>query len=456
MRSPRSRALLATVALLLPGVAGAAEPSIPPGSQLTLEHAIEMARTYHPTHLAARAEAGAAEERVGAARSWELPQIEGNGEYLRATDNGIGSAAYLSVPGIPRAPSTGRNANSAETFDNELLGLSVYQHLFDFGRTRGLIDERTAEAEAAKARLQLVDLDLVFAVTERYFVLLAAQQRVKVFEKAVTQRQEHLHEAEVKSRAGLQPEIDTYSAEAELARAKLHLVDARNAVATGRAALDEAIGLGPDAPDYRLAEALGYQEVEGSLDDYVRSALAQRADLAALEDEARAAGARIEEHRSDYLPTLGATAGYSARGQGLPASNNFDVGIVLRWPIFDGFRTDHEVAEAKLEREALEHHIDAARHRIFLEVKRAFLDWQASLQRIHRAEQAVATSRSVLDLADERYETGLGNILELIDAQRRYTEDEAGYVDTLAGFSIARAALERASGGPPAERHLSE
>ena len=170
-----------------------------------------------------------------------------------------------------------------------------------------------------------------------------------------------------------------------------------------------------------------------------------------LQDEARAAGAQIQEFRSDYLPTVGATAGYSARGQDVPASNNFDVGVLITWPIFNGFLTDHEVAEAKLHQEAIRHGIEDIRQRIFLQVKSGFLDWQASLQRIHRAEQTVAASRAELDLAEKRYEAGLGNIIELTDAQRRFTEDEAGYINALAGFSIAKAALDRdvGAGLPP-------
>jgi outer membrane protein len=277
-------------------------------------------------------------------------------------------------------------------------------------------------------------------------MLLAAKQRVKVFESAVAQRAEHLHEAEVKAQAGLKPEIDTYTAKAELARAKLHLVDAQNEVATTKVALDNAMGLGPNAPEYHQADVLTYEEITEPLDNYLKTAFGQRPDLKMLEDEARAAGARIAEFKSDYLPTIGATAGYSARGQSFPAANNLDVGVLITWPIFNGFITDHEIAEAKLHQDAITHAVQDLRQRIFLQVKSGYLDWQASRQRIHRAEQTVAASRGELDLAEKRYEAGLGNIIELTDAQRRFTEDEAGYVNALADFSIAKAALERDTG----------
>jgi hypothetical protein len=58
-----------------------------------------------------------------------------------------------------------------------------------------------------------------------------------------------------------------------------------------------------------------------------------------MKSEAIAAGAQVKQARSDYFPSAGATAGYSAMGTGLPAANNFNAGIVVTWPIFNGFAT---------------------------------------------------------------------------------------------------------------------
>ena len=442
----RAALLACSVYVVVSSTATAADVPLVPGEQLTLHRAIELALQLHPARLSAQSEAAAAHERIGQAQASLLPQVYGGAQYLRATDNGIGDTAYLSTPGVPRLPTTGRNTNSFETFDNYLMSVSAFQYLFDFGRVRGLIDQRRAEADVEQARLHLVEIGLVFDVTKGYANLVGAQQTVKVFETAVAQREAHVHEAEVKSQAGLKPEIDVYTARAELARARLNLVDARNAAATAKVALDNAMGLGANAPDYQPADVLTYQEISEPLERYLQLAFTQRPDLTMLEDEARAVGAQIRQYRSDYWPTFGATLGYNARGQDLPASNNFDAGVLITWPIFNGFLTDHEVTEATLHQEAIRHSIEDIRQRIFLQVKSGFLDWQASVQRIHRAEQTVAASRVELELAETRYDTGLGNIIELTDAQRRFTQDEADYVQALAVFSIAKAALDRDTG----------
>ena len=423
------------------------EPAIPPGSELTLDHAVELARHYNPGLRSVESESRAAVERVGEARSTFLPQVYAVGEYLRATDNGIGDTAYLPALGISRAPSTGRFEHVlSETFDNYTAGLSLFQYLFDFGRARGVLEERNAESDAEQARLRLVDLDLVYQVSSSYFDLVGAKQVVKVYEEAVTQRTERLNAVKAKAKAGLKPEIDTFTAEAELARAKLHLVDARNAAATAKVALDNAMGLGESAPDYTQPDTFGPATAGQPLESYLHQAMDQRPDLKMLEDEARAAGARIEEYQSDYLPTLGAAAGYNLRGQDTAPANNFYAGVVISWPLFNGFLTEHEVEESRLRQDAVHHMIEDLRQRVVFQVERSYLDLQASVDRIHQAEQTVQASQVELDLATKRYENGLGSILELTDAQRRFTEDGAAFVKAQADSAIAKAALDRDTG----------
>ena len=74
------------------------------------------------------------------------------------------------------------------------------------------------------------------------------------------------------------------------------------------------------------------------------------------------------------------------------------------------------------------------------------MPWQASVAVIKKAEQTLNASREELHLADERYKQGLSSVVELDDAQRRFTEDSAAYVTALYDYSAAQAAVQRATG----------
>jgi outer membrane protein TolC len=431
------------------------EPALPlpAGSPLTLRQAIAIALREHPRMAEAVAEAGAASEATGEARSYLGPQLYGVSEYLRSTHNGIGNTSYYNPEGVmPRAPGSNHDlaagdfSQSWDTSNNYAGGIALSQYLWDFGRRRGLVKERRFEAAAADEQQTLVKLELIFEVSWRYFNVLAARQLVGVYRKAVEERQFHLHEAQVKAKAGLRPQLDVYITRAELQRAQLHLVDATNSEEDAMAAFDNSLGLGGRSPNYYLAGVLSYAKITDTLPALTNEALKTRPDMKTLMDQARAMGARVEEFRSDYLPTVTAVAGYSALGTGLPAANNFNAGIVITWPIFNSFLTTHQVNETKLRQQAIESRIEGLRQHILLQVKTAYLDWQASLERIRRAEETLAASRAELELTEKRYAAGLADVVELEDAQRNYTSDDAAYTNALYGYSLARAAVDQATG----------
>lgn len=426
---------------------------IRPGEELTLARAISIAIKYHPLIREATARAGAAQQRVGEARSYLGPQLYGVGEYLRTTDNGIDNTSYYDpFDMLPRM--TGRNHNlpgpefgrNWYTSNNYTTGLALSQFLFDFGRRYAFVKQRRFQARAAAAQRQLAILDLTFEVSQRYFKLLQAKQLIRVYKKAVEQRQFHLHEAKVKSTAGLRPQLDVYLTEAEVQRAQLHLVDARNFRADAKVALDNAMGLSDRAPQYHVAEVMTYSPVTQKLNPLVASALRTRPDMKMLVDDARAAGAQIVEYRSDYFPTASAVGGYAGmESTGYSFASNFNAGVVITWPIFNSFLTTHQLDEAKLRQQEIKDAVEDLRQRIILQVNTAYLDWQASLERIDRAQKALIASRTELELAERRYETGLTNIVELEDAQRYYTSDDAAYADALYGFAVAKAMVQEAT-----------
>ena len=417
-----------------------------PGQRLTLGDAIGFTLENHPRRMVASSEAGAAEQQVGEAKSALLPQIYGAADYLGSTQNGIGAANYFNPGFIPRHNGAAGQPQSWSLENNYLGAVGASQYLFDFGRVRGAIAESRAQAAAASAELKLTDLDLIFQTSQRYFALLAARQLVAVYEEAITQRQEQVHESTVKSAAALTPQIDVYTSQAQLARAETQLLAERNEVLKAKAALDNAMGLGEEAPDYKLSQSLSASDVVGSVQQYIETAMRLRPDLHALEDQARAAGAKVREYRSDLFPTVNAAAGYNTVGTGLPAANNYNIGLVISWPIFNGMLTTHQIEEARLRRDAVEHSIADMRQRILLEVKTAFLDWQNAHEEIHEALITLDASRVELALAQKRYAAGLGNIIELTDAEHDFIQDKAAYVNTLYAFAVARAGLERAAG----------
>jgi outer membrane protein TolC len=269
-----------------PGRSGQRPLALPMGARLTLKDAIAIALQYHPLALQAAAESAASEEQVGEARSYLGPQLYGTSEYLRTTDNGIGNTSYYNFSNVfPRL--TGRNhdlpsgdtAKSWNTSDNYANGLGLSQYLLDFGRRRGFVHQRRFEAAATSAQQQLVNLDLIFEVSQRYFDVLRTKQLTRVYENAVEgERRSHLREAQLKVNAKLKPQYDLYVAETQVDRGELDLVDARNVQADAILAFDNALGLGGRSPGYQLVDVLAYFSITDDMNSLLRDALRLRPD----------------------------------------------------------------------------------------------------------------------------------------------------------------------------------
>jgi outer membrane protein len=438
------------------------EYPITPGTELTLKQAILIALRYHPRRKQRIYEASAAREKIGEARALMGPQLHGVAEEIGATDNPVGDTQYIAYPfyNMPTIhssnfsrPEPARMGNTFDWYNNFLTGYSLDQFLFDFGRHRGFVKQRQFEAQAAEDRQLLTDLNLIFEVSRRYFALLRAKQMVRVFEKAVEQRRFHLHEAQVKASAKLRPDVDVYTMEAELQRAELHMVDARYALADAKVALDNAMGLSDLAPSYEPADVLTYGKISDTMRALLQLAYRTRPDVKMFQALIEAMGAQVVQFRSDYFPSAGAFSEGTTMGSSLTGSpsfaqpaNNWAVGLVVHWPIFNSFLTTHQLQAAKLSQKAIEYALADLNQRVIFQVKTAFLNWQASVERIERAEKALAASRVELELVEKRYEAGLTNIVFLEDAERHYTDDDAQYADSLYDFSYAKAQVDHATG----------
>jgi len=438
------------------------EYPITPGAELTLKQAILIALKYHPRRKQRIYEASAQREKIGEARALMGPQLHGVAEEIGATDNPVGDTQYIAYPyyNMPTIHSTNfsrgtqnHTGNQFDWYNNFLAGYSLDQFLFDFGRHRGFVKQREFEAQAADYRQRLTDLNLIFEVSRRYFALLRAKQMVRVYEKAVEQRRIHLHEAQVKAAAKLRPDVDIYVTEAEVQRAELRLVDARYAVADAKVALDNAMGLSDLAPSYEPADILTYGKITDTMRGLLQLAYRTRPDIKMFQALVEAMGAQVVQYRSDYFPSAGAFSEATTMGTSLAGSpsfsqpaNNWALGMVVHWPIFNSFLTTHQLQAAKLSQKAIEYALADLNQRVIFQVKTAFLDWQASIERIYRAEKALAASRVELELVEKRYEAGLTNIVFLEDAERHYTDDDARYADSLYDFSYAKAEVDHATG----------
>jgi outer membrane protein len=178
-------------------------------------------------------------------------------------------------------------------------------------------------------------------------------------------------------------------------------------------------------------------------------ALASRPDVRAAIGTVRAQELSAKAAAGAYGPSLGVSTTLSERGSALDTLHwNWDAIAQLDWPIFQGGITKAQVAEARANVDVASAQVAALRQQVLLEVEQARLGVLGAKKALATSDQLVENSRERLTLAEGRYQTGAGSIIELADAQLALTTALGQRVQAEYSLSTARAALANALGRP--------
>jgi outer membrane protein len=438
----------------LPEAAGTATTSeqTPPGSlppqqpipttgadvpEITLERLIEIALENQPNINAFQAARQGAQARLGTARADYFPSLNTTYGYNRATANVAGGISASTGNPITRRVS-GRSVN------NQNFTATLDLNVFDSFRREALIRAAREDLNAADLDLSTTRQNVILNVQQAYYSYLLALRLVQVNQEAVQRNMQNLERARGFFEVGTRPKIDVTRAQVDLANAELALVQARNQAATSLATLNNAIGL-PDPPPYRITEELEIPMAIISLEESTRTALDNRTELRSAEARVRSARANLAVAKRNLLPSLGATASWSYRGQDYPLAPNWLAGVTLSIPVLNPplFYQINEVAANLAGAQADE---EIIRQNIFLEVQQSYADLVSARESIQASEVLLQEARENLELATGRYQVGVGPLIDVTDAQLALTQAQSQNAQALVNFKIAEAQLRKAMG----------
>lgn len=404
----------------------------------TLDECLSIALERHPRIGAADSGVDAGRARIGQARSGYLPQLSGDWSTNRQ------KSSFSSRTGGPSDTAGGAVAQS-NAFDFHQGSVSLSQTLFDFGQTFAAIRAAQARTDSLEADADATRQQIVLEVKQAYFGLLAARRLAGVAEETVRSNEQQLALARGRNEVGFAPRLDVTRSEVQLASAELDRLGARNNVSVAEVTLQNALGV--DGPlafelDDVLADPTPVPEERSALE----RAYERRPDLRSLLAEERAAEQDVAQRWRQLLPTVRGNATYGGSASELPLEEQWTIGAAVDVPIFDGGLTLSRVSESKAALHSLRFEEQRLRQQVALEVRTALLDVQRSVEAIRVTERATGQARENLELAEGRYQTGVGNVIELVDAQRVRASTDAEYVSALYDHQIAIATLEQAIG----------
>ena len=410
----------------------------PTGKLLTLEEAVRIGLDNHPRIKSANERVLSQEAILGQQMSAYYPTISLNNQYRTSY---VGSASD--------------KATASENFISQAL---FSMTLYNFGKREGTVQAARETLGAVQQDAATTVQDTALAIKTAYYTYLATQAFVNVAKGTVRNRELLVRQARGFFEVGTRAKIDVARAEANLYNAQAGLITAENSVKIAWVTLRNAMGT-PRLPEQPVAEDTPEVELSMNLAGARNIAYEARTELKSFESQRRASDQLIATARRGHLPDLNFDASYGRRHQSdeIDRTNNrhlntfplqpaWAVGLVLNVPIFDGFRTTQRVEETLHNYYNVKAQEEDRRQLIALEVEQSYLRVVETQERIKANESATTAAKENLDLAQGRYQVGVGSIIEVTDAETLYTEAQINYVRSIYEYKIADAQLARAMG----------
>ncbi len=433
------------VALAALSLATASRPASAQDKPLTLADCYRLAEQNQPDLATAEAEVHVAEAHLKERRSPYFPHLSFGATHNQQTYN------YAPGPGV--SPTVASALFNGERWSNSpyyYTGLNFSQNIYDFGLTRGSVERGNAELAQAQQNRDRVHQETLLNVRNGYFSVLAAQQLVQVRQTTVQDQSKHLDQINAFFSVGRVPKIDVTRQQVQLANAELDLVQARSDLTVAQAALATAMGL-PVKSTYTLVDVLSAAQALDVVDGYLTEARTLRPDLQALRQAINAAEGDIVAARSNFKPRLNFSSFADFQNLKFPLIWNVGLGESLLQPLLSGGYNRAYLNETEQAKSAAESTLTSATLQVDREVYTDYANTTVAQQQIELATIADQEARENLAFAEGRYSAGVGNIIELTDAELLAATAGAQIVTARYNYQLAYGRLEVAAGKDPSE-----
>jgi outer membrane protein TolC len=286
---------------------------------------------------------------------------------------------------------------------------------------------------AAEARLRNERLLVERATAAVFYEALTAERQRATFEAAAERDEERLREVTGRVEAGLARRTEALFVETDLARTRASLADAVERTTGARERLALLVGrpvmgalLEPVPPPALAPAALAARPLPSLVDQ----AFAERPDLAALREDMAVAGAARAAALAGFAPQVDLTANYYTHRDGTLANVEWDVGVVVDMPIFEGLLTSARAREAESRERQASFLFRAEGRAVAAEVTAAWHAVRGAGAARAAQEDALRTAEDNFRQLAAEYAVGLATNLELVTAQQELTSARLAYETT--------------------------
>ena len=365
---------------------------------------------------------------------------------VQAAEVGVAQSQFL--PGLDGGMAVNRVRADSQTTTQKSASLTLSWLLFDFGARSANLEVARQLLNAASATLDSTVQSVFLSALQAYYNAQAARAAVTAALESEKASRESLSAAEVRYQVGTGTPADRLQAQTAWSQAMLTRIRAEGVLRNTLGRLANVMGLDANQP-LRLDDipsatpAAGFERDVAAL---IAEARERRPDLKAAEAELKAAQSAVDYARAAGLPTLSFAAGPRWQDIGGLSANGSTIGLTLSVPIFSGFSTTYNVRAAEARTDVQAARVDNVRLQVALDVWEAYQSLTTATQTIRTSADLLASAEHSERVALGRYKAGIGNILDVLNAQSALASARLQRVQAMLDWHVSRATLARAIG----------
>lgn len=400
-----------------------------------------------PTLLRAAAERNAAQKGIDIAKSGFLPQVSGEAGYSDSTSE----SPQVFESGMQIFDTDNRGWQAGVTLNQSIFDWSVWKN-------SDIAEKQAYQSEVAYSNAQQ---DLMLRVVNAYFQALQARDDLSFAEAEKKAIERQLEQTKQRFSVGLTAITDVHEAQAQYDSAVAREIQASNAVEIALEDIREITGRYPQT--LAALDTDTFSPSNPAPDDvrqWVKKA--ESGNLSLLESKVLVdiAEQQIQVSQSGHYPTVSLQASYSTQDDkrtttteagerqttNLPRLDSRSIGINVSVPIFSGFRTSSEVAQARDNYVASSQQMVQTRRNIEREVRNAYYQVSASIASINAFQQSVISAESALKATEAGFEVGTRTIVDVLDSTRNLYNAKRNLSEARYGYIRQTLTLEQAAG----------
>ncbi|MBM3250373.1 MAG: TolC family protein [Candidatus Omnitrophica bacterium] len=333
-------------------------------------------------------------------------------------------------------------------FQNDnLLGLTFSESIYNGGANIANFRQAKINLKVAEETLRAGKMDVEFEAKRLYYGLLLAYENERIAGDLVGQARSHYLNVEDKFKHGTASRFDVLQSKVEAALLEPQLIQARNDIDFIKAELNKLFARKVGTP-IEVKEKLTYQPRKIEEEEFLKTAYLNKPELILKALGVDLSKWSIQMAKSGYRPDINIQAGYAYRSNNTAdmingRHMNWNAGVSVTVPIFEGFSTKAKVDAAKAQYAQAALDKDNLSDQIAVDVRKDCLDLKQAEAIIFSQEENITEAREALRIAEVSYDNGVAINLDVLDAQVSLAQVQKNLAAGIYDYLMAEASLDR-------------